>query len=96
MGEIWEGIMAMPKGKKRRDLIDWFNDLRDTLPCLDWTIQTAVVWAELRTDVRKRGYTVPIKDTQIAATAKLHGLIVATRNVTDFTRCGVPAVNPFE
>ena len=31
----------------------------------------------------------------IAATAKHHGLIVATRNVDDFMRCGVPAVNPF-
>jgi predicted nucleic acid-binding protein len=37
--------------------------------------------------VKRAGFTIGIKDTMIAATAKLHGLIVATRNVDDFTRC---------
>lgn len=32
----------------------------------------------------------------IAATAKLYAVTVATRNVDDLTRCGVPVVNPFE
>jgi len=31
----------------------------------------------------------------IAATAKQHGLTVATRNAADFTRCSVPVINPF-
>jgi len=31
----------------------------------------------------------------IAASAQLHGLTVATRNVKDFVRCGVTVVNPF-
>jgi predicted nucleic acid-binding protein len=35
-------------------------------------------------------------DTMIAATAKRHNLIVATRNVDDFKRCGVAVLNPFE
>ncbi len=34
-------------------------------------------------------------DGLIAATALQHGLIVATRNTSDFERCGVPLVNPF-
>jgi len=40
-------------------------------------------------------FTVGIKDTMIAATAKHYGLTVATRNEDDFKRCGVPVVNPF-
>lgn len=36
------------------------------------------------------------KDTLIAAIAQRHGLTVATRNVDDFTRCGVAVVNPFD
>jgi predicted nucleic acid-binding protein len=32
----------------------------------------------------------------IAATAKVHGLTVATRNVTDFKAFGVPLLNPFK
>jgi toxin FitB len=47
-------------------------------------------------DIRRRAFTMGVLDTMIAATAKVHGLTVATRNVSDFTRCGVAVVNPFE
>ena len=39
---------------------------------------------------------MPVKDNQIAATALLHDLIVATRNVADYRNAGVSVVNPFE
>lgn len=96
MGEMWEGIVALPDGRRKQNLAAWFRQSPASLVCLDWTLKTAIVWAELRDDVRRRGFTVPVKDTLIAATAKLHGLTVATRNVDDFRRCGVPVVNPFE
>ena len=38
---------------------------------------------------------VPVLDGLIAATASVHGLTVATRNVADIARTGVPCVNPF-
>jgi predicted nucleic acid-binding protein len=34
-------------------------------------------------------------DGLMAATALVHGLTVATRNIADFQRSGVPVVNPF-
>jgi predicted nucleic acid-binding protein len=37
----------------------------------------------------------PVLDGLIAATASVHGLTVATRNVADIARTGVPCVNPF-
>ncbi len=95
MGELWEGIVALPDGRRKENLAAWFQQSPAGLVCLDWTLRTAVVWAELRDAVRRRGFTVPVKDTMIAATAQLHGLTVATRNVDDFTHCGVPVVNPF-
>ncbi|MBX7210759.1 MAG: PIN domain-containing protein [Verrucomicrobiaceae bacterium] len=95
LGEMWEGIVALPDGRRKQNLMTWFHQTPSSLVCLDWTRRTAVVWAELRDEVRRRGFTVPLKDTMIAATAKLHGLIVATRNVDDFIRCGVHVVNPF-
>lgn len=95
LGEIWDGIAALPEGRKRKDLEGWFVRLRNSVVCLPWTDDTAVAWGNLKQAVRRRGFTVPIKDTMIAASAKLHGLTVATRNVDDFIRCGVPVVNPF-
>ncbi len=96
IGEIWEGITGLPEGQRKARLVDWFHRAPRTLPCLPWTAETAIIWAELRHDVRKAGFTVPLKDTMIAATARCQGLTVATRNVGDFARCGVPVVNPFE
>jgi predicted nucleic acid-binding protein len=36
-----------------------------------------------------------IEDAMIAATARIHGLIVATRNEDDFKQLNVPVLNPF-
>lgn len=38
----------------------------------------------------------PAVDGLIAATAKVHGLTLATRNSRDFARTRLPCVNPFE
>jgi predicted nucleic acid-binding protein len=38
---------------------------------------------------------MPIKDSLIAATAAVHGLIIATRNGSDFVNAGVRVVDPF-
>ena len=37
-----------------------------------------------------------LEDAMIAATARVHGLIVATRNEHDFKRIDVPIFNPFK
>ena len=42
------------------------------------------------------GAAMPIKDSLIAAAALAHGLVVATRNRTDFEKAGVDVFDPFE
>ena len=96
MGEIWRGVLMMPHGRRRDGLQTWFVRLQRNIPCTVWTMDVALVWAEICERVQRNGFTIAAPDTMIAATAKLHGLTVATRNVDDFTRCGVSVVNPFE
>ncbi len=54
------------------------------------------------TDVARRCATLYVpnprsdRDALIAATAFVHGLTMATRNVADFERTGVGVVNPWE
>jgi toxin FitB len=48
-------------------------------------------WARL---MHKKSNTL-YKDSIIAATARVHGLIVVTRNVSDFKSLGVGLLNPF-
>ena len=38
---------------------------------------------------------MPIKDSLIAATALVHGLIVVTRNASDFKHARVKLIDPF-
>lgn len=38
---------------------------------------------------------LPVVDSLMAATAKVHGLVLATRNVKDVASTGVKTVNPF-
>ncbi|MGH9203863.1 MAG: PIN domain-containing protein, partial [Vicinamibacterales bacterium] len=39
---------------------------------------------------------LPVVDGLLAATARVHGLILVTRNVRDVARTGVRLINPFE
>ena len=39
--------------------------------------------------------SIPPIDALLAATAKVHGMVLATRNETDFAATGVPLLNPF-
>ena len=38
---------------------------------------------------------MPIKDSLIAATALVHGLILVTHNQRDFVKAGVKIIDPF-
>lgn len=50
---------------------------------------------ELAADFRA-AHDTPFEDSLIAATAKVHGLTLATRNTADFTATGISLVNPWE
>lgn len=51
--------------------------------------------AELAADFRA-AHDTPFEDSLIAATAKVHGLTLATRNTSDFKDTGISLVNPWE
>jgi predicted nucleic acid-binding protein len=58
---------------------------------LDFTALDAQVWGKLRVPHAQNAI-----DKQIAATALTCGLILVTRNVSDFAGTGVSLINPFE
>jgi predicted nucleic acid-binding protein len=95
LGEIRFGIYLLPAGRRRRRLEQWFNKGAATLICLPWTAEIGLRWARLLADLRAAGKAIPIKDSLIAATALVHKLVVATRNVRDFRATGVKIFNPF-
>ena len=95
LGEVRFGILLLPGGKRRTRLQSWFDGGVQRLTCLPWDAETGLCWAALLASLRKSGQAMPIKDSLIAATALVHGLIVATRNCRDFERAGVRIIDPF-
>jgi predicted nucleic acid-binding protein len=96
LGELRFGILLLPKGKRRTRLEGWFNAGVQRLHCLPWEAETGLRWAELLARLRASGRAMPIKDSLIAATALVHGLVVATRNRIDFEPAGVKIIDPFQ
>jgi hypothetical protein len=95
LGEMRFGILLLPAGKKRTALERWFDAGVQRLHCLPWEADTGSRWAELLARLRRTGKAMPIKDSLIAATALVHGLVVVTRNRSDFEKAGVKILDPF-
>jgi toxin FitB len=95
LGEIQFGIHLLQNGRRKRRLQQWFDGGVRSIQCVTWDVNSGLRWAKLLGDLRANGQSMPIKDSLIAATALLHGLTVATRNVGDFARAGVKLFDPF-
>jgi predicted nucleic acid-binding protein len=95
LGELCVGILALPRGRKRTQLEQWFRDVVQTIDCLPWDTTISRRWAKLVVDLKQKGDKLPLLDSMIAATALQHNLTVATRNNRDFNKTGVEVLNPF-
>ena len=95
LGEIRFGIDGMPTGQRRRRLELWFAEGGANLVCLPIEAATGVRWAQLLVKLLASGGAMSFKDSLIAATALVHGLIIATRNTRDFRQAGVKVFDPF-
>jgi len=95
LGELYLGVVALPAGRRRAQLEQWFDSIAKAIDCLPWDAAVSRQWARLVVALKKKGKPVPVLDGMIAATALEHGLTVATRNVSDFKQTGVKVVDPF-
>ena len=97
IGEIRRGIERLPDGKRKTQLRAWLIALCDCMRgrILSFNTSTAHVWGQLKAKWDRAGIAVPSLDSQLAATAHRHGLVMVTRNTGDFAKTGVKTLNPF-
>ena len=94
IGEIQAGIELTREQDpaKAFEIEAWLEMVATSYNVLPMDAAAFRAWAQL---MHRKSETV-IEDAMIAATAKIHGLTVVTRNVADFKAFGVPLLNPFK
>lgn len=97
VAELRHGAMSTDE-PRRSALLTWIETeiepafATHTLPL---TVDILVEWMRLGRRLAERRMPRATPDTLIAATARIHDLIVVTRNTRDFTGTGVTVYNPW-
>jgi tRNA(fMet)-specific endonuclease VapC len=85
--ELVYGCRRLPVSRKRELLEAYLqNVVWQNLDILPYDERAAEWHAEQRASLTARGLTTSFADGQIAAIAKVNGLTLVTRNVSDFSR----------
>lgn len=93
LGEIQAGIELTREQdpEKAKEIEAWLELVSGAYNVLPMDAETFRAWARL---MHRKSDTL-YEDAMIAATANMHGLTVATRNVADFNALGLEVFNPF-
>ncbi|UHD15799.1 type II toxin-antitoxin system VapC family toxin [Thiocapsa bogorovii] len=97
--ELRDGVAVLTKDKRREALAEAVNgmlreDFRGRV--LPFDSAAALEYASIGTERRAAGRPISEFDCQIAAIARAHGVVVATRNVSDFEECGVAVIDSWQ
>jgi toxin FitB len=93
LGEIQAGIEITREQDvaKAAEIESWADQVAALWNVLPMDAATFRAWARL---MHRRSDAL-IEDAMIAATARVHGLQIVTRNVRDFKSFGIPVFNPY-
>jgi hypothetical protein len=95
VGEIRQGIERLRRRDPEQAAVfeAWLTDLRQRFSghVFDVTIDVAEEWGRLNVPD-----PIGTIDGLLAATAKVHGLTLVTRDTTELVRTGVPLLDPFK
>jgi|ERR1041384_309584 predicted nucleic acid-binding protein len=93
LGELQAGveITRVQDIRKAQEIEKWIDALSHTVSILEMNAACFREWAHL---MHGKSHSIS-EDAMIAATARIHNLIVATRNESDFRQFDVAIYNPF-
>jgi predicted nucleic acid-binding protein len=97
--EVFYGIALLPSGKRRRQLesaasLVFDQDLTGRI--LPFDSAAAREYAQIMATRRQVGRPIAEADAQIAAIARSRGAAIATRDIADFSDCGLAVLSPWD
>lgn len=98
LAEIREGIGTSADEEKQLELTKWLEadiitPFRDRTLSVDLAV--LVDWIRISKALAQQQITRPATDLLLAATARIHNLIMVTRNTRDFANTGITVYNPW-
>lgn len=98
IAEIQRGLMRLPMGKRRIRLAAGFTDFVTEAfsgRIFSYDEEAAYRYGEIAAKCESSGINTDAVDLMIAVIAKSQRAAIATRNVKDFSGCGVEIINPW-
>jgi predicted nucleic acid-binding protein len=96
--ELRVGALAAPSEKRRQELTRWIEgEIENEFAGRVLPLTTAILidWLQLTRKLAASGHTRSADDLLIASTARVHDLILVTRNGRDFAGTGVVVYDPW-
>ncbi|MDY6781554.1 MAG: type II toxin-antitoxin system VapC family toxin [Cyanobacteriota bacterium] len=97
--EILYGIALLPSGKRQSELnraaqLMFSEDFAGRI--LSFDEAAAIAFARIAAERRRIGSPISQADAQIASICYSRQATIATRNISDFQRCDISIINPWE
>lgn len=83
--ELQYGLSKMPDGKRKNSIENFISLLKENTKIIAYDDFAADICGKLLGEGSAQGKPLPYCNTQIAATAIANGMVLVTRNVSDFT-----------
>ena len=98
LAELRYGVARLPDGKRKSSLLRFWETTRDRFRgrIFAFDERAAEIYGDMAAEAEKQGKKLNVADAQIAATAYVHRMSVATRNSGDFEASGVAVVDPWQ
>lgn len=99
VGEVNKGIARLPVSQKRTKLQMWFDaELMGRFGDRTYSIdsETANIWGKLVAASEAKGRPISTIDGLIAATARVQGCVLVTRNTSDMPLSPEEMLNPWQ
>lgn len=96
--ELYYGVLLQPDDKRREHLSNAIEVILNSGfdgRILNFDSISSEHFAEIASNRRNIGRPISHADAQIAAICKQHQMTLVTRNVSDFSDCGIDLINPF-